>query len=83
MISKSKEYENGYIFTPTSTDSDLQRILNQYKTIKCVLCNQKTSKNFRVEGGYFPLTINNRISDGVFFINNFKKESLNDKVRNG
>ena len=69
MICKHGEYENGYIFTPSSKDYDLQKILKKYEEVKCVICNKKTAKNFKVCDGYSIITINNKISDGCFFIN--------------
>ena len=72
MICKSAEYMNGYIFTPTSKSTDLYEILDSYDEVKCVICNKKTKANFRVEGGYSILTINNKLADGVFFVNQIR-----------
>lgn len=70
LICKSAEYKNGYIFTPTSTNRDLQEIFKKYDEVRCVICNSKTARNFKVSSwGYSTITINNRISDGCFFIN--------------
>ncbi len=69
MIYKSAEYKNGYVFAPSSTDSDLQDILSQYDKVNCVICNELTKRNFRVFGGTSILTINNKLADGVFFVN--------------
>ena len=73
MISKHGDYKNGYIFTPSSTDSDLQRIFREeygYDNIRCVICNKNTAKNFRTSSlRYSIITINNKIADGCFFIN--------------
>ena len=68
MICKHGDYKNGYIFTPSSCDEDLQKIFNQYNEVKCVICNKLTARNFRVFGRSI-ITINNKISDGCFFIN--------------
>lgn len=70
MIHKASEYKNGYIFGPSSTDKDFQEILKSYSKVNCIICNEKTRKNFRV--GMFTnpmITINNKLTDGVFFIN--------------
>lgn len=70
MICKSADYKNGYIFTPTSTDEDFQKILKQCPNFRCLICNENTAKNFRI--GLFGkqcITINKKLADGVFFIN--------------
>ena len=77
MILKSGDYKNGYIFTPSSTDEDMQNIYKDYKErnikVKCIICNKKTSRNFIYEPNGITdcmgLTINNKLADGVFFIN--------------
>lgn len=70
MICKSAEYKNGYIFTKTSTDKDFQRILKQYDKVRCIICNENTVKNFRQPFLSSPrITINNKLADGVFFVN--------------
>lgn len=69
MICKHREFENGYIFTSSSKDYDLQNIFKKYDEVKCVICNKNTAKNFRVSNGYSIITINNKIADGCFFIN--------------
>lgn len=70
MICKSAEYKNGYIFTPTSTDDDFQKILKSYDKVNCLICNENTIRNFR-RGfmGQSIITINKKLADGVFFIN--------------
>lgn len=68
MIYKSAEYKNGYIFVPSSTDDDFQRILKSYKKVNCVICNRTTLKNFTANSVHL-ITINNKLADGVFFIN--------------
>ena len=71
MICKHGDYQNGYIFTNTSTDEDFQNILKEYDKIRCVICNKKTANNFRVGLlGSNIITINNKLNDGCFFINN-------------
>lgn len=71
MICKSGDYKNGYIFTESSTDEDFQEILKSYKKVNCIICNNNTKRNFRqsflaMRPG---ITINNKVADGVFFIN--------------
>ena len=70
MICKSGDYRNGYIFTPSSCDADFQEILKSYDKVNCIICNENTIKNFRVGLlGQNIITINNKLADGVFFIN--------------
>ena len=69
MIYKHEKYKNGYIFAPSSTDSDLQKILKGYNKVNCVICSAKTAQSFRISGGKSFITINNNITDGCFFIN--------------
>lgn len=70
MICKHGDYKNGYIFTPSSTDEDFQNILKSYDKVRCVICNKNTSRNFKIGLlGHSIITINNKLNDGVFFIN--------------
>ena len=66
MIYKHENYKNGYIFAPSSTNADLQNILEKYDKISCIICNAKTIHNFYRRGN---ITINNHIADGCFFVN--------------
>ena len=70
MISKHGDYKNGYIFTKSSTDKDLQTIYKNYDRVNCIICNSNTAKNFdtRWNNGK-GLVINEKINDGCFFIN--------------
>lgn len=71
MICKHADFKNGYIFTNSSNDEDFQKIIKSYDSFHCIICNEKTRHNFR--GGILasnpPITINNRLADGVFFVN--------------
>ena len=73
MIYKHPNYNNGYVFAKSSTDKDFQKIVDDYnktkKGFRCIICNNLTARNFKTEGGYANITINNRISDGCFFVN--------------
>lgn len=70
MICKSGDYKNGYIFTPNSCNDDLQEILNSYDKVNCIICNENTKKNFKTPLlGHSIITINNKLVDGVFFVN--------------
>lgn len=70
MICKSAEYKNGYILTTTSTDEEFQEIIKSYDKVNCVICNKNTVQNFKNPFLSNPcITINNKLNDGVFFIN--------------
>ena len=70
MIYKHPNYNNGYIFVETSTDKEFQEICNSYDKVNCIICNNKTVRNFRIPLlGHSIITINNKINDGCFFIN--------------
>ena len=69
-LRRIRTWGGGYILTPTSTDRDLQEIFKKYDEVRCVICNSRTAKNFKVSSwGYSTITINNKISDGCFFVN--------------
>lgn len=70
MICKHGDYQNGYIFTTSSTNEDFQNILETYDEVRCIICNKKTARNFRIGLlGSNIITINNKLNDGCFFIN--------------
>lgn len=71
MIYKAGEYKNGYIFAKSSTDADFQAILESYPKVNCIICNENTLRNFQNAHAARPrITINNKLVDGVFFVNN-------------
>lgn len=72
MIPKAAEYKHGYVLAKNSTDDDFQEIIKSYgDKYHCLICNSNTAKNFRIGflGGYSTITINEKLADGVFFIN--------------
>ena len=69
MIYKSAEYENGYVLSKSSRDRELQALFDKYGEVKCVIMNRKTARNFRCTNGRSIVTVNNRLADGVFFVN--------------
>ena len=70
MIPKHAGYKNGYVLAANSTDEDFQEIIKSYgDNYHCLICNSNTAKNFRTSFGYSTLTINEKLVDGVFFIN--------------
>lgn len=71
MIPKHADYKNGYILATNSTNEDFQEIIKSYgDKYHCLICNSNTAKNFRIELlGNPTITINEKLADGVFFIN--------------
>lgn len=71
MIPKHADYKNGYVLAKNSTDEDFQEIIKSYgDNYHCLICNSNTAKNFRIGLlGDSTLTINEKLVDGVFFIN--------------
>ena len=68
MVYKHENYKNGYIFAKSSTDKELQEILDTYEKLNVIFCNSNTIKNFKKDRT-LPITINNKLNDGCFFIN--------------
>jgi len=71
MIARLKDTQNGYALLKSSSDEDLQSILKQYldkDNFKCIICNNRTAKCFKPS--IVPITINNKLLSGVFYINN-------------
>ena len=70
MITKSEDKRNKYYLDSTSSTEDLNYIYQQYKHVRCIICNMKTSERFyKPWDGSTPVTINNTIDDNVFYIN--------------
>jgi len=76
MIIKAEGKENKYIITDVRDKQnveDMKNICHSYKRINVLICNRETSRLF---GMHFlnpvPITINNKIEDNVFFLNNMR-----------
>lgn len=70
MIYKNGDFKNGYVLSRTSTDDEFQDILIEKQPVHCIICNKNTVKNFKQPlFSDHHITINNRLRDGVFFIN--------------
>lgn len=70
MIKKLSEMKNGYIVDNSTTNDEWKELLKSYDKVRCVICNSKTSLYFRVGLlGNNILTINNKLLDGVVYIN--------------
>lgn len=71
-IIKDNDFKNKYILTEDSSNGDFKAILKSYPKFKCLICNRETRKRFGSHWiflGNPPITINNKIPDGVFWIN--------------
>ena len=74
MIAKLEGMQNGYALMGSSTDEEFQEILEQYRSsgkLKCVIGNENTKICFkhRFSISETPITINNKLLSGVFYIN--------------
>ena len=70
MIIKDETKKNKYILTDTSNDDDMRKISNDYEHLRCLICNSRTVKRFRIHYvNVVPVTINNKIEDNVFYLN--------------
>lgn len=70
MIYRLKNTRHGYIMAD-ATNEDFQNLIRSYpEKVKCIICNSDTAKHF-VAGflGCNIITINNKVCDGVIFIN--------------
>lgn len=70
MIYRLKNTKHGYIMTD-ATNEDFQNLVKSYpEKVKCIICNSDIAKLFRVGLlGSNIITINNKVHDGVIFIN--------------
>ena len=71
MIIKDEKCKNKYILTEDTTTEDFKRICSGYKRLRCLICNAKTAKRFRVSmfGNSMPITVNNKVGDDIVYIN--------------
>ena len=72
-IVKDPKFKNKYILQQDSTNEDFQEIIKSYPKFRCVICNSNTAKCFTRQfffmPGALPITVNNKMMDGVFWIN--------------
>lgn len=72
MIYKLNGLKHGYSIRDTDAgDSEtFEKILKSYEKVRCIICNRNTAKYFRTPLlGSSIITINNKMLDGVFYIN--------------
>lgn len=72
MISKLANTKHGYDIS-NATSEEFQDLCKNYtEKLRCLICNNDMRKNFRIGLlGSDIITINNRVRDGVIFINHF------------
>lgn len=70
MFHKIDGMKNGYIIDVSSTNEDWEEICKKYGKIRCIICNNQTSKYFRIPlFGNNNITINNNLLNDVVYIN--------------
>lgn len=73
-MQKYENTQNGYILDNNSNNETYQKIAEQHKPFKAIICNASTSKRFTP--GFMAskrcITINNKIPDNVFYFNRIK-----------
>lgn len=72
MISKLTNAKHGYDIS-NATNEEFQDLCKNYpEKLRCIICNRDMKKNFRIGLlGRDIITINNRVHDGVIFMNHF------------
>ena len=70
MIGKVEEKENGYAILEDTTNEEFRAVLKSYPKVRCIICNARLAERIRYGIlGQSITTINNKIPDGVFYIN--------------
>ena len=72
MIQKADGYSNKYVIKDRVMASEMQSLLRSYlnaKNFHSIICNYNTCKQLNVQPGNSFITINNKVEDGVFYIN--------------
>lgn len=72
MISKLTDTKHGYDISNATNEEFRDLCKNYPEKLRCIICNSDMRKNFRI--GLLCsdiITINNRVHDGVVFINHF------------
>lgn len=72
MISKLANTKHGYDISNATNEEFRELCINYPEKLRCIICNSDMKKNFRIGLlGRDIITINNRVHDGVVFINHF------------
>lgn len=71
-ILKLRGTNHGYGIS-VATNEEFQRLIKDYpEKVRCIICNKNMAKYFRIGLlGNNIITINNRVENGVIFINHF------------
>lgn len=72
MISRLSNTKHGYDIL-NATNEEFQDLCKNYpEKFRCLICNSDMRKNFRIGLlGQDVITINNKVRDGMVFINHF------------
>ena len=72
MISKIDGAKNGYTIEEGATDAEMKEVWDQYPKVRCLIVSRITRNRFRFSlFGRNVFTINNRVPNDTFYINNF------------
>lgn len=64
---------NGFMLGPDTTPEDYGRISAPFEPIRCLICNEATSKRFRIRLlGRNIITVNNKLPDGAIYFDKIK-----------
>lgn len=70
MLGKVEGKKNGYALFDDTTNEEFQKLLETYPKVKCIICNERLYKRFRVGTfGKNIITVNKKIPDRIFYIN--------------
>ena len=65
MLGKVEGKENGYAILEDTTNEEFQALLKTYPKVRCIICNARLAKRIQCK----IITVNNKIPDGIFYIN--------------
>lgn len=72
MITRVEGTKHGYDISNATNEEFQDLCINYPEKLCCIICNSDMRKNFRIGLlGSDIITINNRVHDGVIFINHF------------
>ena len=77
MVIRDERFRNKFIIIDGyCKPRELKKILSKYDEVRCIICNAKTSQSFIYPSlprslfrNNIPITIRNRLMDGVFYVN--------------
>lgn len=65
MLGKVKGKKNGYVILEDTTNEEFQSLLKSYPKVRCIICNKHLANRIQCK----IITVNNKIPDGIFYIN--------------